>query len=130
MGKIKAIWKKVKKFGKKRKENFPENLVNSLGWIFCTCAVAIVSWNIYPFLFGESLESGKSLDFSRVFMAGVRVATAGVLAAVGAQFFAQGKRLTEQKEQDSRYYLDSCVAAYEEALKILKDGTNKRVDWA
>ena len=135
MGKIKAIWKKFK-------ENFLGCVLKLFGWGLFICAPVVVSLAFYMVVSGESLGllsvvappidapvSEKPRDFPLVFMAGVLVAIASMLVALGAQLLAQSKNLSEKKEERSRYCLDLCLLAYEEAWKILKDGTNKHVDW-
>ena len=129
MSKIKKIWNKVK-------ENFLVYFVNSFGVLFCVCAIGIVSWVIHaavsgePLGFSSSADSGESPGFPFVAIAGFLATMAGVLVALGGQFFVYGSRLSDKKEQRSRYYLDACVFAHEEAWKILKkDGTNKDTDW-
>ena len=53
----------------------------------------------------------------------------GILVALSAQLFAQGKNFSDQAERSSLFYLDSCVKAFEEARQLLADGNNDRATW-
>ena len=101
----------------------------SAGWTLFVAALAILFVTINVFVSGELRDSKGSFIVPLVTMVGVLVTTAGVLVAISGQLFAHSNRISDKNEELSRYYLDSCVLAYEEAWKILKDGTNKRIDW-
>jgi len=54
---------------------------------------------------------------------------AGILIALAGHLFAQARAARESTEERSRFYLESCVLAYEEAKSLLLDGNNDRVTW-
>ena len=53
----------------------------------------------------------------------------GIMLALGAQLLTQAKNISDRNEKRSRFFLDSCVEAYEEARKLLQDGNNERSKW-
>ncbi len=53
----------------------------------------------------------------------------GILVAIGAQFILHSSSVRDAKETRSRFYLECCVFAYEEASNLLLDGNNNRAKW-
>lgn len=60
---------------------------------------------------------------------GIVVTLVGVLVALAGHLLTQGRNAGESLEKRSRFYLDSCIQAYEEAQKLLLDGNNDRATW-
>jgi hypothetical protein len=90
-------------------------LLFTFGWLLIASAIFVVA---YPFF-----ASVVTLDPL------INGLSAGILVALGAQLFSQGKNMRDTSERRSLFYLESCVTAYEEASKILQDGNNERVKW-
>jgi hypothetical protein len=59
----------------------------------------------------------------------VLVTLTGVLIALAGHLLTQARNAGESLEKQSRFYLDACVQAYEEAQKLLLDGNNHRATW-
>jgi hypothetical protein len=59
----------------------------------------------------------------------VLVTLSGVLIALAGHLLTQARNAGESLEKQSRFYLDVCVQAYEEAQKLLLDGNNHRATW-
>jgi hypothetical protein len=57
------------------------------------------------------------------------VVPAGLLATLGGIFLTKADQATDTAEKRSLFYLESCIAAYEEARKLLADGNNDRATW-
>ena len=86
-----------------------------MGWLFIASAIGVVA---YPFF-------SSAVTFDPL----INGLPAGILVALGAQLFSQGRNLRDASEKHSLFYLEYCVKAYEEASKILEDGNNERAKW-
>lgn len=54
---------------------------------------------------------------------------AGLLLAFAGQLLAESRAARDRQEKQSKFYLDSCLVAYEEASALLLDGNNDRAKW-
>ena len=54
---------------------------------------------------------------------------ASLLLAFGGLFLNKSSEADQVDENRSHFYLDSCVAAFEEARNLLADGNNDRMTW-
>ena len=77
------------------------------------------------------LSSTAALMFS--FLQGVSlrdsVLIPGLFVALASQLLTQAKSLNERRSDQSQFYLDACLKAYEEAEELLRNGNNARILW-
>lgn len=89
-------------------------VLNCLGWLLVACAAIVLVPN---HLIPTTLPDNNAL------------VTAGILIALGGLLLTQAQMAKESGEKRSRFYLDSCVKAYEESRRLLSDGNNDRATW-
>ena len=100
----------------------------SMGFAFFLFAAMIILNLLVPLAFLEALKSAPQAGNSAPATA-VMVTLAGVLVALAGHFWTQARNAGESQEKLSRFYLDSCVYAYDEAQRLLIDGNNHRATW-
>lgn len=99
-----------------------QRLFYSLGVVMLVAAVVVI---LTPWWAPQDVnERVKSIP-----PLGIMIALAGVLVALAGQLLTQGRNMGEYLEKQSRFYLDSCIQAYDEAQKLLGDGNNDRGTW-
>src|SRR5438067_845992 len=89
-----------------------DTILKSLGWFLLFVTVLSVI---------SSGLSGRA-DKDAVVIAGLLVAFAG-------QLFTQAKAISDSRKDESKFYMDSCIRANEEAIDLLQDGNNERRQW-
>ncbi len=86
-----------------------------LGWLAIAMAGATVAAN--PWLPPSVLNVMK------------QAVPAGVLIALGGPLLTQSRTAKDASEKRSQFYLESCVAAYDQARELLQDENNDRATW-
>lgn len=59
----------------------------------------------------------------------LKVIPLGVALTIAGQFLTQARIGIDAEEKKSKYYLDACVDAYNQAAELLNDGNNDRSTW-
>jgi hypothetical protein len=101
-------------------------MLKVFGWILVGAAVAMVIGAACSALWVPYLTETVKTVFSRIVTV---VVPAGLLVSLGALLLTRAREAADAKEKRSRFYLDSCVMAYEEAQNLLVDGNNDRAAW-
>jgi len=104
-----------------------KNWLNQLGGVLIALSIAPFAGAIYALV--SPAFSAKCFNFDTIRAAVEWATLSGILMALGATLRVQSKDLADKKEQRSRFYLDSCLDAYERAGNILEDGNNDRAKW-
>ncbi len=89
-----------------------DRLLKIIGWALIVSSAGTLLFN---FIQGVPLRDS-------VLIPGLSVALAG-------QIFTQAKSLSDGRREESKFYLDSCIRAYDEAEGLLRDGNNQRIKW-
>jgi hypothetical protein len=103
-------------------------LCYGLGIVLLVAAVFTISTPWLPLTFIEPLKNLFAAGSDATLVVTV-VTSAGVLVALAGHLLTQGRNVGEALEKESRFYLDSCIQAYKEAKRLLKDGNNNRKIW-
>ena len=59
----------------------------------------------------------------------LKVIPLGVVLTIAGQLLTQARIGIDAEEKKSKYYLDACVDAYNQAAELLNDGNNDRSTW-
>jgi hypothetical protein len=100
-------------------------ILKFLGWVLV--AVAPLAWlatMFSAFLIPQTVSEQLSKAFSLT-----SVVPAGLLLTLGGLLLAKAREAAEAQEKRSLFYLDSCIAAFEEARRLVADGNNDRATW-
>ena len=98
-----------------------------------TLLIAAIPMSLYFSIFHYALttEHSKWGEFGS-FVGGVISPSVSVLAFIGLLYSIEVTKKefnSQSDDKQSRFYLDYCVMAYEEARKLLSDGNNDRPTW-
>ncbi len=102
-----------------------ERVLTVLGWVLVAMAALFFVGSIYSAFWvqqagAERLSKALSLT---------SVVPVGVLLTLGGILLAKAREVADTEEKRSRFYLDSCVVAYEEARILLADENSDRATW-
>lgn len=95
-------------------------ILNLLGWLLVVSAAALILLGLRDSA-ATAQSLGKSLSTSAV--------PAGVLLTLGGLLLSRAREAADTQEKRSLFYLESSVAAYQEAQKLLADDNNDRATW-
>ena len=106
----------VKKLSDRSANNTMPYALKIFGWLLVAAAAAIVVASFY-----HSSSSLQPLKESAV--------PAGVLLALSGHLFSEARAVRDLDERRSKFYLESCVKAYEEVRDLLSGNNNDRGKW-
>src|ERR1035438_6652724 len=98
-----------------------------LGWGFVgTAALYLLSATCYAVWRPSADKVALGQILSQV---SAVLVPASLLLAFGGLFLNKSREVEDVEEKRSHFYLDSCVAAYQDAQRLLADNNNDRMTW-